>query len=132
MKLATYKDGSRDGQLVVVSRDLSTAHYATGIASYIVERVSGQRFEDYARQHILQPLEKANKIRLKADFNDTALLGQGKEMVEKLGNLIAIFENPALDFSANRAEGDDILGRGAILCANEPLFEGFAKIIRNV
>lgn len=33
MKLATYKDGSRDGQLVVVSRDLTTAHYATGIAS---------------------------------------------------------------------------------------------------
>lgn len=33
MKLATYRDGSRDGQLVVVSRDLSTAHYATGIAT---------------------------------------------------------------------------------------------------
>ena len=33
MKLATYKDGSRDGQLVVVSRDLITAHYATGIAN---------------------------------------------------------------------------------------------------
>ncbi len=33
MKLATYQDGSRDGQLVVVSRDLATAHYATGIAS---------------------------------------------------------------------------------------------------
>ncbi|MBS0451793.1 MAG: fumarylacetoacetate hydrolase family protein [Proteobacteria bacterium] len=33
MKLATYKDGSRDGQLLVVSRDLSLAHYATGIAS---------------------------------------------------------------------------------------------------
>ena len=33
MKLATYKDGSRDGQLVVVSRDLSTAHYASGMAS---------------------------------------------------------------------------------------------------
>lgn len=33
MKLATYKDGSRDGQLVVVSRDLRFAHYATGIAS---------------------------------------------------------------------------------------------------
>jgi fumarylacetoacetate (FAA) hydrolase len=33
MKLATYKDGSRDGQLVVVSRDLSTAHYATGIVN---------------------------------------------------------------------------------------------------
>lgn len=33
MKLATYRDGSRDGQLVVVSRDLSQAHYATGIAN---------------------------------------------------------------------------------------------------
>ena len=33
MKLATYKDGSRDGQLVVVSRDLSLAHYASDIAS---------------------------------------------------------------------------------------------------
>ncbi len=33
MKLATYKDGSRDGQLVVVSRDLSQAHYASNIAS---------------------------------------------------------------------------------------------------
>ena len=33
MKLATYKDGSRDGQLIVVSRDLSQAHYANGIAT---------------------------------------------------------------------------------------------------
>ena len=33
MKLATYKDGTRDGQLVVVSRDLGVAHYASGIAS---------------------------------------------------------------------------------------------------
>ena len=33
MKLATYKDGSRDGQLVVVSRDLQTAHYATHVAN---------------------------------------------------------------------------------------------------
>ncbi|WP_313819220.1 fumarylacetoacetate hydrolase family protein [Cupriavidus sp.] len=32
MKLATLKDGSRDGQLVVVSRDLKTAHFATDIA----------------------------------------------------------------------------------------------------
>ena len=37
-------------------------------------------------------------------------LGSGKEMVDRLTNLIAIFENPALDFSKNRAEGDDILG----------------------
>ena len=45
-----------------------------------------------------------------ADFNDPAKLGSGKEMVDRLTNLVAIFENPALDFSKNRAEGDDILG----------------------
>lgn len=33
MKLASYNDGSRDGQLMVVSRDLKTAHYATGVAT---------------------------------------------------------------------------------------------------
>jgi fumarylacetoacetate (FAA) hydrolase len=32
MKLASLKDGSRDGQLVVVSRDLTLAHHAAGIA----------------------------------------------------------------------------------------------------
>jgi fumarylacetoacetate (FAA) hydrolase len=33
MKLASYADGSRDGHLVVVSRDLTQAHYASGIAT---------------------------------------------------------------------------------------------------
>jgi len=45
-----------------------------------------------------------------ADFADDDKLGKGKEMVDRLSNLVAIFENPALDFSKNRAEGDDILG----------------------
>jgi type I restriction enzyme M protein len=45
-----------------------------------------------------------------ADFNDADRLGKGKEMVDRLSNLIAIFETQGLDFSRNRAEGDDILG----------------------
>ncbi|MDP2207899.1 MAG: type I restriction-modification system subunit M [Bacteroidota bacterium] len=45
-----------------------------------------------------------------ADFNNSDKLGSGKDMVQKLTNLIAIFENPELDFSKNKAEGDDILG----------------------
>ena len=45
-----------------------------------------------------------------ADFNDADKLGKGKEMVDRLSNLVGIFENPALDFSSNRAEGDDLLG----------------------
>ena len=44
MKLATYKDGSRDGQLVVVSRDLSTAHYATGIANHLQQVLDDWNF----------------------------------------------------------------------------------------
>ena len=44
MKLATYRDGSRDGQLVVVSRDLSTAHYATGIAERMQQALDDWNF----------------------------------------------------------------------------------------
>jgi type I restriction enzyme M protein len=45
-----------------------------------------------------------------ADWNDPDKLGKGKEMVDRLSNLIAIFDSPNLDFSRNRAEGDDLLG----------------------
>ena len=44
MKLATLKDGSRDGQLVVVSRDLSQAHYATGIANSLQQLLDDWAF----------------------------------------------------------------------------------------
>jgi len=44
MKLATYKDGSRDGQLLVVSRDLASAHYATGIADTLQQVLEDWNF----------------------------------------------------------------------------------------
>ena len=44
------------------------------------------------------------------DFNDPEKLGKGKEMVDRLSNLIGIFDTPELDFRGNRAEGDDLLG----------------------
>jgi len=65
---------------------------------------------DQINKRIIAPLANANKLSDFPDFNDAAKLGSGKEMVDRLTNLIAIFENPALDFSKNRAEGDDILG----------------------
>lgn len=43
-----------------------------------------------------------------ADFNDEDKLGKDKEMVDRLSKLVAIFEE--LDLSANRVEGDDLLG----------------------
>ena len=45
-----------------------------------------------------------------AHFNDEAKIGKGQEMVDKLTKLIAIFQRPELDFSKNKAEGDDIIG----------------------
>ena len=65
---------------------------------------------DQINKKIIAPLASANKLSDFPDFNDAAKLGTGKEMVDRLTNLVAIFENPALDFSKNRAEGDDILG----------------------
>src|SRR5437879_3412176 len=45
-----------------------------------------------------------------ADFDDEDKLGTGKDMVDRLSNLVEIFDQPELDFRKNRAEGDDILG----------------------
>jgi type I restriction enzyme M protein len=65
---------------------------------------------DKINKQIIGPLANANKLSDMPDFNDATKLGGGKEKVDRLTNLIAIFENKALDFSRNRAEGDDILG----------------------
>ncbi len=65
---------------------------------------------DQINKKILGPLAQANRLADMPDFDDSTKLGNGKEKVERLSNLIAIFENPALDFSKNRAEGDDLLG----------------------
>jgi fumarylacetoacetate (FAA) hydrolase len=44
MKLATLRDGSRDGQLIVVSRDLATAHLASGIAGRLQQVLDDWNF----------------------------------------------------------------------------------------
>ena len=62
---------------------------------------------------IICKLADANDYLLKgvidqADFNDESKLGKGKEMQDRLTKLVGIFEG--LDFRANRAHGDDLLG----------------------
>ena len=56
MKLATYKDGSRDGQLVVVSRDLSTAHCAPGIATRLQQLLDDWGFISPQLEELSQTL----------------------------------------------------------------------------
>ena len=69
---------------------------------------------DRVNKEVIARLVEANESKLKAsdfpDFNDPAKLGEGKDMVDRLTSLIAVFEKPELDFASNRAEDDDLLG----------------------
>lgn len=68
---------------------------------------------DKINTQVIQPLIDANTRLARSDFpdfNDPNKLGEGQAMVDRLSNLIGIFQKPELDFSKNRAENDDILG----------------------
>jgi len=55
---------------------------------------------------VIQPLINANSRLARSDFpdfKDPNKLGEGSAKVERRSNLIAIFQNPQLDFSKNRA-----------------------------
>ncbi|WP_212001178.1 type I restriction-modification system subunit M [Chitinophaga sp. HK235] len=65
---------------------------------------------DFVNKKIFAPIRDANKMSDFANFNDDEKLGTGKDKVDKITKLIAIFENTDLDFSKNRADDDDILG----------------------
>lgn len=95
-----------------------------GVADALIEVPEGGSFKDIvALKGDKEIGDKINKIIAKlaeandlggifndADFNDADKLGKGQEMKDRLSNLVAIFENSALNFSKNRADGDDILG----------------------
>src|SRR5690606_33424717 len=68
---------------------------------------------DRINKEVIAPLVAANSRLARSDFpdfNDPNKLGEGKEIVDRLTSLVAIFQKPELDFSKNRAEHDDILG----------------------
>jgi type I restriction enzyme M protein len=68
---------------------------------------------DRINTQVIQPLIDANTRLARSDFpdfNDPNKLGEGQAMVDRLTNLIGIFQKPELDFSGNRADHDDILG----------------------
>lgn len=68
---------------------------------------------DKINTQIIQPLIDKNSRLARSDFpdfNDPNKLGEGQAMVDRLTNLVNIFQKPELDFSKNRADHDDILG----------------------
>ena len=58
MKLATYRDGSRDGQLVVVSRDLRLAHYASSTASRMQQVLDDWNFHAPQLEELSQAMNQ--------------------------------------------------------------------------
>lgn len=97
---------------------------AAGQKSYLLDVPKGGSFADMVAlkgnkaigeemNKIVAKLAEANDLKGVidvADWNDEDKLGRGKEMVDRLTSLIGIFEKPDLDFRANRADGDDLLG----------------------
>ena len=104
IKYVSDKAASQKGYLLDVPKGGSFAD--------MVKLKGGKEIGDKMNK-IIAKLAEANDLKGVidvADFNDADKLGKGKEMVDRLSNLIAIFDSPDLDFSSNRAEGDDLLG----------------------
>lgn len=113
----------KDYVLVLLFVRYVSDRYA-GKKDALVEVPSGGSFADLVKlkgkpnigegiNKVLNKLAEANELKgviNAVDFNDEEKLGKGKDMQDRLSNLVAIFENPDLDFSSNRAEGDDLLG----------------------
>lgn len=69
--------------------------------------------DDQINKKVITPVATAKQQLSQSDFpgfNDPVKLGDGKGKIERLTILVAIFEGKALDFSKNRADGDDIFG----------------------
>ena len=102
MKYVSDKAASQKGYLLDVPKGGSFAD--------MVALKGDKEFGDKINK-IIAKLAGANDLKGVidvADFNDADKLGKGKDMVDRLSKLVAIFEN--LDFGRNRAEGDDLLG----------------------
>lgn len=98
--------------------------YVSDKGGALVEIPQGASFSDMVKlkgksdigdkiNKIISSLARANDLTgiiTVADFNDDDKLGKDKAKVDRLSNLIDIFNKPELDFSDNRAEGDDLLG----------------------
>lgn len=80
--------------------------------SAMIELKGNAEIGDLINKQIVAPLAEACALNVKAmpDFNDSTKLGDGQEKVDRLTDLIAIFQRPELDFSNHLANSDDLLG----------------------
>ncbi|MDR0275483.1 MAG: fumarylacetoacetate hydrolase family protein [Burkholderiaceae bacterium] len=86
MKLATCNDGSRDGQLLVVARDLATAHYATGIAHRMQQALDDWNFIAPQLQDLYEALNQG-KARHAFPFDTAQCLAPLPRAYQRLAGL---------------------------------------------
>jgi fumarylacetoacetate (FAA) hydrolase len=123
MKLATYKDGTRDGQLLVVSRDLSTAHYATGIATRLQQVLDDWGFMAPQLQDLYETLNNG-KARHAFAFDPArcmAPLPRAYQWVDGSAySRDTVPEQAAIDLVMYQGGSDDFLGpQDKVVCASE-------------
>ena len=104
----------------------ANSNYGTGLASYIVERISGQSFSDYVHEHIFEPL-KMNKTAILPDLSDNAFV-QAKRKEAKgydsEGKLLGSANSELGLYSSGRATGtlEDLQKFAQALLKKETLF----------
>jgi len=131
MKLATYKDGTRDGQLVVVSRDLSTAHYATGIASRMQQALDDWGFIAPQLQDLYETLNHG-KARHAFAFDPALCMAPLPRAYQRLtgsayASHAALLGEVQTDLVVRQSVSDPLLGaHDPLLCANENLGVDFS------
>lgn len=99
MKLATYKDGSRDGQLVLVARDLATAHMVHGIASRMQQLLDDWNFLSPQLQDLYEALN-AGRARHAFPFEPASCMAPLPRACQR------VEDGPGL----RQASGDNLLG----------------------
>ncbi|MFN7333031.1 MAG: hypothetical protein ACK5ST_00340 [bacterium] len=111
--------GLRASTRIACSPPLDVTREVMGCTTEAFEKAFDNSLISFLLANSLPPLEaewtaasdyefdSAESRTVMPDFNDPSKLSSGKEMIDRLTNLIAIFEKPALDFFKNRADGDD-------------------------
>ena len=128
MKLATYKDGTRDGQLVVVSRDLGTAHYATGIATRMQQALDDWGFIAPQLQDLCETLNHG-KARHAFPFDPALCMAPLPRAYQRLSGT-AYASQAEADLAVYQAASDQLLGaHDHLVCANENLGLDFSAEI---
>ena len=134
MKLATYKDGTRDGQLVVVSRDLSTAHYATGIATRMQQALDDWGFIAPQLQDLYETLNNG-KARHAFPFDPALCMAPLPRAYQRLtgaayaSHAILLGEGDG-DLRVHQAASDAMLGaHDRVVCVSENLGVDFSAEI---